>query len=103
MCACVCAYVIGYARSTLHLCSSIMLYIFWVDIFRFMPNLLILFDNFYKNFLCCSHTCSCVCVCACVCVCEEKMCVKKFDWGHMDPKVLIMDVKITVQKLMIQS
>jgi len=45
----------------LHLC---------VKIFWFMHELLILFANFYKNALYCSHTPVCVCARARTCVCE---------------------------------
>ncbi len=63
---CVCTYESEYARSTLHLCSSIRLSFFCVDIFRFMQYLLILFANFYKK---CSLLQSYVCVRVFVCVC----------------------------------
>ncbi len=37
------------------ICSLVSGFYFFVDIFRFMQNLFILFANFYKNALCCSH------------------------------------------------
>ena len=43
-----------------------------VIFFRFMPVLFILFANFCKNALCCSHIHLCVCVCVCVCVWDRK-------------------------------
>ncbi len=72
MCTCVCGYESEYARSTLHLCSSIRAFIFCVDIFRFMQDLLNLFSNFYKKCsLLQSYMCECVCVCVCVHVSEH--------------------------------
>ncbi len=68
VCVCVCVCVSEWVNMLVPCCICALLPVLhlWVEIFRFMPDLLILYANFYRNkcSLLQSHTCVFVCVCA---------------------------------------